>query len=359
MDSTSKRKSDHVRICSEKMVEAKSVTTGFENVHLIHRCLPEVEFEKLDLSIEFLGFRFKAPIIISAMTGGMAEAAKINANLAKAAEELGIGMCLGSGRVCLENPNCVYSFKVARENAEHVFISANIGFQELLTYPCGELKKLVEMVEADALTIHLNPLHEFLQHDGTHIFRGVLNKLRELKSRVEFPVIVKEVGSGICREDAELLASTGVDALEASGAGGTSWAGVEYYRSMEAGDLERAELSKTFWDWGIPTAISILEVRTAVDIPLVASGGVRSGLDVAKALVLGADLAGLALPLLKPAMESWESVLKLLKKVCEELKLAMVLTGSERIEELKRKPYILTGFVREWATFRRLKVRCE
>jgi isopentenyl-diphosphate delta-isomerase len=359
VDSTSKRKSDHIRICSERMVEAKKATTGFENVHLIHRCLPEVEFEKLDLSVEFLGFRFKAPIIISAMTGGMAEAVKINANLAKAAEELGIGMCLGSGRACLENPDCTYSFKVARENAEHIFISANIGFQEFLTYPYGELKRLVEMVEADALTIHLNPLHEFLQHDGSHVFRGVLNRLRELKSRVEFPLIVKEVGSGICREDAELLASTGVDALEASGVGGTSWAGVEYYRSVEAGDGEKAELSKTFWDWGIPTAISILEVKTAVDIPLVASGGIRSGLDVAKALVLGADLTGLALPLLKPAMESWEDVLKLLKKICEELKLAMVLTGSERIEDLKGKPYILTGFVREWATSRRLKVRCE
>ncbi len=359
MDSIGRRKSDHIRICSEKTVEAKAITTGFENVHLIHRCLPEVEFEKLDLSVEFLGFKFKAPIMISAMTGGTPEATKINANLAKAAGELGIGMCLGSGRACLEGSNLIHSFKVARENARHVFISANIGFQELLTYPYGELKKLVRMLEADALTVHLNPLHELLQHDGSRMFRGVLNRLKELKLNVEFPLIVKEVGSGICREDAELLASTGVDAIEASGVGGTSWAGVEYYRSIEVGDGEKAELSKTFWDWGIPTAISILEVRSAVNIPLVASGGIRSGLDVAKALVLGADLTGLALPLLKPAMESWESVLKFLKKVCEELKLAMVLTGSERIEDLKRKPYILTGFVRDWAVSRRLKVRCE
>lgn len=359
MDSIGRRKSNHIRICSERAVEAKTVTTGFENVHLIHRCLPEVEFEKLDLSVEFLGFKFKAPIMISAMTGGTAEATKINANLAKAAGELGIGMCLGSGRAYFENPNFIHSFKVARENAEHVFISANIGFQELLTYSYGDLNKLVETLEADALTVHLNPLHELLQYDGTRMFRCVLNRLRELKLNIEYPLIVKEVGSGICGEDAELLASTGVDAVEASGAGGTSWAGVEYYRSMEAGEEEKAELSKTFWDWGIPTAISILEVRSAVNIPLVASGGIRSGLDAAKALVLGADLAGLALPLLKPSMESWESVLKFLRRMCEELKLAMVLTGSERIDDLKKKPYILTGLVREWVASRRLKVRCE
>lgn len=359
MDSIGKRKSDHIRICSEKAVEAKTITTGFENVYLIHRCLPELEFEKLNLSVEFLGFKFKAPIMISAMTGGTAEATKINANLAKAAEELGIGMCLGSGRAYLENSSFIYSFKVARENAKHIFISANIGFQELLTYSYVELKKLVEMLEADALTVHLNPLHELLQHDGTQMFRGILNRLRELKLHIEYPLIVKEVGSGICREDSELLASTGVDAIEASGAGGTSWAGVEYYRSVEAGEEEKAELSKTFWDWGIPTAISILEVRSAVNTPLVVSGGIRSGLDVAKALVLGADLTGLALPLLKPAIESWERVLEFLKRMREELKLAMVLTGSERIEDLKKKPYILTGFVREWAMSRRLKVRCE
>lgn len=357
MNTTSKRKSEHIRICSEKNVEAKIATAGFEYVHLIHRCIPEVDFEKIDLSVEFLGFKFKAPIMISAMTGGTAEATIINANLAKAAEELGIGMCLGSGRALLENPSSIYSFKVAREKAEHTFISANIGFQELLTYSYGELRKMVEVLDADALTVHLNLLHELLQYDSSRIFKGVLNKLRELKLNLECPLIVKEVGSGICKEDAKLLASTGIDAIETSGAGGTSWAGVEYYRSVEAGEEEKAELSETFWDWGIPTAISILEVRTAVDIPLVASGGIRSGLDAAKAIVLGADLVGLALPLLKPAMESWEKVLKLLKRIREELKLAMVLTGSESIEELKSRPYVLTGFVRDWALSRRLKVR--
>jgi len=205
----------------------------------------------------------------------------------------------------------------------------------------------------------LNPLHELLQHEGSGIFKGILNRLRELKLNLECPLIVKEVGSGICREDAKLLASTGIDALETSGAGWTSWAGVEYYRNIEAGEEEKAELSKTFWDWGIPTAISILEVKSVVKLPLVASGGIRSGLDVAKALVLGADLAGLALPLLKPAIESWESVLKVLRRIREELKLAMVLTGSETIEELKSRPYVLTGLVRDWAVFRKLKIRCE
>lgn len=359
MDSIGRRKNDHIRICSEKEVEAKKITPGFENVHLIHRCIPEVDFEKIDLSVKFLGFNFKAPIMISAMTGGTTEATKINANLAKAAGELGIGMCLGSGRVCLKNPSSIQSFKIARENAEKAFISANIGFQELLTHSYGEMKKLVEMLDANALTVHLNPLHELLQHEGSVIFKGVLNRLRELKLNLECPMIVKEVGSGICREDAELLAYTGIDALETSGAGGTSWAGVEYYRNIEAGEEEKAELSKTFWDWGIPTAVSILEVRTVVKLPLVASGGIRSGLDVAKALVLGADLAGLALPLLKPAIESWESTLKVLRRIREELKLAMVLTGSENIEELKSRPYVLTGLVRDWVISRKLKIRCE
>jgi len=356
---TSRRKNDHIRICSEKPVEARNVEPGFGDVHLIHRCLPEVNPDELDLSTEFLGFEFKAPIVISAMTGGTSKAAEINANLAKAAEEHGIGMCLGSGRAFLEEPSSAYSFKVARENAPSIFISANIGFQELFRYSWSSLRRLVESIGADALTVHLNPLQELLQYEGAPRFRGILERLRRLIEDSEVPVIVKETGSGISMEDARLLSSIGVDAIEVAGAGGTSWASVEYYRSLEAGEAEKARLAETFWDWGIPTVSSIIEVRSITDAPLIASGGVRSGLDVAKALVLGADLAGLALPLLKPAMESWRSVSAVLGRIREELKLAMVLTGSRTISELKEKPYILTGFTRDWVKSRGLRVRCE
>lgn len=356
---TSKRKSNHIRICLEKLVEAKKIDPGFRDVHLVHRCLLDVNFEKLDLSTRFLGFEFKAPLMISAMTGGTREAAGINANLAKAAEELGIGMCLGSGRVYLENPELAYSFKTARDNAPSIFISANIGFQELIKYRWDKLKMLVEASGADALTVHLNPLQELLQHESSPRLSGVLNGLKELVSESDIPIIVKEVGSGMCMEDARLLSSIGVDAIEVSGAGGTSWAGVEYYRSLEAEDFEKARLAETFWDWGIPTAASIIEVRSVTQSPLIASGGVRTGLDVAKALVLGADLAGLALPLLKPAVEGWRNVLTFLKGVCMELKIAMALTGSKNVKGLKEKPYILTGLIRDWVKSRGLKVRCE
>lgn len=355
---TTRRKEDHIRICLEKSVEARNVRPGFDDVHLIHRCLPEVDPSELDLSTDFLGFVFKAPIMISAMTGGTPKAAEINANLARAAEEHGIGMCLGSGRALLEEPTLEYSFKVARENAPSIFISANIGFQELFRYSWSSLKRLVESVGADALTIHLNPLHELLQHEEEPRFRGALEMLRKVIGESDVPVIVKETGSGISMEDAELLSSIGVDAIEVAGAGGTSWASVEYYRNLEAGEGERAKLAEAFWDWGIPTVSSIIEVRSVTNIPLIASGGVRSGLDIAKAIVLGADLAGLALPLLKSAMEGWRSVSSVLRRICEELKLAMLLTGSKTILDLKGKPYILTGFTRDWVRSRGLRVRC-
>jgi isopentenyl-diphosphate delta-isomerase len=350
------RKDEHIEICLFEPVEAERETTWLEYVYLPHRCLPEVDPEDIDLEVDFLGFKFSAPIMVSAITGGSGLGFKINSNIAEAVEKLRLGMCVGSQRIALEKPETAYSFKVARDKAPTAFISANIGFQELRKYGVDSLIELVESIDADALTIHLNPLQELLQVEGKPKFEGLISTIGEVVKELEIPVIVKETGAGMIREDAVRLEELGVKAIDVAGLGGTSWSKVEYYRAVKRRDDIRIGVSKAFWDWGIPTAASIIEVRSVVrNVKIVASGGLRSGVDIAKAICIGADMCAVALPILKPALKSPQEVEKTLTIFIEGLRVAMALMNVSRIDELKRIKPIIVGRLAEWLSERGLK----
>ena len=348
-----KRKTDHIYICLNEDVEAKKITTGFEDIFFIHRALPELNLEEIDLTTEVFGYKFSAPIMISSITGGAEEAIKINASIAEAIEELGLGMGVGSQRAALENPNLRRTYTIVRKKAPNAFLAANIGASQIIRdYGIKELEKIVEMIEADALIIHLNPLQEAIQPEGEAFYLGALRKIRQIAESLDVPIIVKETGAGISAEDAKKLEEAGVAGIDVAGAGGTSWAAVEWYRAHQRGDHLAEEVGKEFWDWGIPTAASVIEVAQSVDIPIIASGGVRSGLDIAKAIGLGADLAGFALPILEPAVKGSEKVKEKIKIVIQQLRTSMFLVGACSIERLKGTPLVVLGKTAEWLRIR-------
>lgn len=343
---TENRKAEHLRICLTEDVQAKKITTGFEDIHLLHRTIPRFSLNDVDTSISFFGKKLKAPIIIEAMTGGTPEAERINANLAEAAEYFGLAMGVGSQRAALETPRLERTFKVAREKGPRIFLTANLGLPQVIAENGIEAaKKAVEMIDADALAIHLNILQEAIQHEGETNFYGALERLMIVASELSVPIIVKETGAGMISEDAGLLDETGVKGIDVGGAGGTSWAAVESYR-----EGLKHQLGITFWDWGIPTAVSVVEAASSTDLTVIASGGVRTGLDIAKAISLGADAAGLAWPLLKPAVEGHLDYV--LRVLIEEFKTSMFLTGARDVEGLKRRPVVVTGKTAEWLALR-------
>jgi len=352
-DETRRRKADHIDICLEEDVQARTVTTGFEDVHFVHRALPEINREEIDLKIKVFNHEFSAPIIVGAMTGGTAKAEKINAAIAKAVEQLGLGMGLGSQRAAIENPKLEKTFSIARKNAPTAFLIANLGGPQLVQgYGLKEARKAVEMIEADALAIHLNPLQEAIQPEGETKFKGLTEKIGEIAAELDVPVIVKETGAGIAAEEAKKLESVGVKGIDVAGAGGTSWAAVEYYRAKKAKNSFLERLGEAFWDWGIPTAVSLVEVVQSVSIPVIASGGIRDGVQAAKALALGASLSSLSSPILKQAVKGPEEVKKTLEHIIEELRNAMFLVGASSIEKLRKVPLIITGKSLEWLRLR-------
>ena len=352
-DETRRRKADHIDICLEEDVQARTVTTGFEDVHFVHRALPEINREEIDLKIKVFNHEFSAPIIVGAMTGGTAKAEKINAAIAKAVEQLGLGMGLGSQRAAIENPKLEKTFSIARKNAPTAFLIANLGGPQLVQgYGLKEARKAVEMIEADALAIHLNPLQEAIQPEGETKFKGLTKKIGEIVAELDVPVIVKETGAGIAAEEAKKLESVGVKGIDVAGAGGTSWAAVEYYRAKKAKNSFLERLGEAFWDWGIPTAVSLVEVVQSVSIPVIASGGIRDGVQAAKALALGASLSSLSSPILKQAVKGPEEVKKTLEHIIEELRNAMFLVGADSIEKLRKVPLIITGKSLEWLRLR-------
>ena len=352
-DETRRRKADHIDICLEEDVQARTVTTGFEDVHFVHRALPEINREEIDLKIKVFNHEFSAPIIVGAMTGGTAKAEKINAAIAKAVEQLGLGMGLGSQRAAIENPKLEKTFSIARKNAPTAFLIANLGGPQLVQgYGLKEARKAVEMIEADALAIHLNPLQEAIQPEGETKFKGLTEKIGEIAAELDVPVIVKETGAGIAAEEAKKLESVGVKGIDVAGAGGTSWAAVEYYRAKKAKNSFLERLGKAFWDWGIPTAVSLVEVVQSVSIPVIASGGIRDGVQAAKALALGASLSSLSSPILKQAVKGPEEVKKTLEHIIEELRNVMFLVGADSIEKLRNVPIIITGKSLEWLRLR-------
>lgn len=350
MTETNVRKEDHLRICLEENVQARAVETGLRDVYLIHRALPEIAVEDVNLSTELFSHKLSAPIIIEAMTGGVKRAFEINAALAEAAEALGLAMGVGSQRAAIEDPRMAYTFKIVRKRAPHAFLIANIGAPQVNEYDVDEITKVIDMIEADALALHFNPLQEAIQPEGDPQYEGLLEKVKEVASSLSVPLIAKETGAGIAFEEARRLEETGVKGIDIGGAGGTSWAAVEAYRAKALGNRLRARLGETFWDWGIPTAVSVVEVSQSVALEILASGGLRSGLDAAKTIILGADAAGFAFNLLKPAVEG--RVKEALERIVMELKTAMFLVGAKSIEELKASPAIIVGKTYQWLTAR-------
>ncbi len=332
-DPHAQRKLDHLLICIEKDTSAQSVTTGLERYRLPHCALPELALHDIDLSTTFLGKKLKAPLLISAMTGGTAQARQINLNLAKAAQALGIAMGVGSQRAAIEDPSQIPTYQV-RNVAPDILLLANLGAIQLnYGYGLEECRRAVQMIAADALVLHLNPLQEALQPHGNTNFAGLLAKIAAICRDLNVPVIIKEVGWGLSESVAHQLAQAGVAALDVAGAGGTSWSKVEQYRARD--DLQR-RVAANFSTWGIPTAEAILQARRgAPQLPIIASGGIYTGPNAAVALALGADLVGIARPLLKPATISAKAVQHELQVVIEGLRIAMFTAGIPDIPSLK------------------------
>jgi isopentenyl-diphosphate delta-isomerase len=332
----SNRKLEHLLLCKNCNVEYRK-KTGFEEIELIHKALPEVNKEDIDISINILGKKLDSPFIISAMTGGHPAALTINKELAKAVNKLNIGMGVGSQRAAVKNPELTPTYTIVREEAPSAFLIGNIGCQQI------ELaEQSVDMINADALAVHLNPLQEAIQPEGDVNATGHIKAIKEICKTLKVPVIAKETGAGINAEDAMALENAGVGAIDIAGAGGTSWAAVETYRAKDR------TMGDVFWDWGIPTAASTVEVCQSVKIPVISSGGIRSGLDTAKAIALGADAVGIALPLLKQAYIGHHAVINKLNKFNEELRVAMFLVGASNIAELKKSSLIIKGDTKEW-----------
>jgi len=332
------RKSEHLNINLNHNVQSREITTGFENYYFIHQALPELDAYLIDLSTKLFNKRLKVPVIISAMTGGTAEAQRINENLARAAQAVGVGMGVGSQRAALDDPQLVQSYQV-RHMAPDILLFANLGAVQLnYGYGTEHCRRAVEMIEADALVLHLNPLQEALQPGGNTDFSGLLSKIERVCGELNVPVLIKEVGWGISESVARQLARAGVAGIEVAGAGGTVWSEVERLR---VGNKVSQNLTDAFASWGIPTAESIKMVRRgAPGLPLIASGGIRHGLDIAKAIALGADAVGLAAPLLKVANLSSGAVIEALEELAEGLRLAMFCSGAPDVNVLKCSPYL-------------------
>jgi len=354
---TEERKNDHINICLEEDVYAKKITAGFEDVFLIHKALPEINKNDIDVSTQFFSHNLSAPLIVTGMTGGTEKALRINAAVAEAVEELGIGMGVGSQRAALENPKMEQTYSVVRKKAPTAFVLANIGAPQIRRENClSQVKRAIKMIDADALAVHLNPLQEAVQPEGETDYSGVLQKIGELTNSLDVPVIVKETGAGISGIDARKLVEVGVSGIDVAGAGGTSWAAVEYYRAKKRGDAFGEELGRDLWDWGIPTVVALVEVAQSVNVPIIASGGVRTGCDVAKSIALGASLAGFAAPVLGPSMKDSRLVREKLEYVIHQLRTVMFLVGASSIGKLKNVPVVVTGRTAEWLQARRFDI---
>lgn len=331
---TEKRKTEHISISLHEDVEGKNITTGLENYRFIPNALPEISFEDVSLSASLLGKSMKTPFLISSMTGGTETALKINQNLALAAQERGWAIGLGSMRAAVEKEELAYTFQI-RKWAPNIPVIANIGAVQL-NYGFGleECKRAVEIAEADALVLHLNTLQEVFQPEGDTDFSNLLSKIETLIAGLAVPVGVKEVGMGIDKNTAERLIAAGVHFIDVAGAGGTSWVQVESFRSEDAARKKAAE---AFLDWGLPTSESIASIReVSKKIPVIASGGLKHGVDAAKSLALGADLAGFGRSLLQSAVEKdAEALILQMDRIEFELRAAMFGIGAAKIEELK------------------------
>lgn len=337
MSQTEERKRDHIKISLDENVSAHH--NFWDDVTLIHNALPEINEKDIDLSIELFGNKLKAPLVISAMTGGYSEGKKINENLAVAAEKFQIAMGVGSQRAALENEKLKDTYNVIN-NYDIPLKIANIGASQMVLWDENKIldnaEKIVSMIDADILAVCLNFLQEVIQPEGETHAKGCLERIDMLSKEFNKPILIKESGAGISYNVAERLNRTNIAGIDVGGAGGTSFSAVEYYRAKFKQDRHNMREGKTFWDWGIPTPTSILEVGEATnwELPIISTGGIRNGLDASKALALGASAAGIAHALLKPATQNKDSTIFELDIIIKELRTAMFLVGADTVEKL-------------------------
>ncbi|MCY3796597.1 MAG: type 2 isopentenyl-diphosphate Delta-isomerase [Chloroflexi bacterium] len=332
--STESRKVDHIRINLENDVQFPRLSTGLERYRFLHQALPELSLDDIDTTTSLFGKQLSAPLLISSMTGGTEIAQGINRNLARAAEKHSIAMGLGSQRAAIEDSALAGSYCI-RDIAPDILLFANVGAVQLnYGYGLEQCRKAIDMVSADALILHFNVLQEAVQPEGDIDFSDLLRKVESICARVSVPIIAKEVGWGFSESAVRDLAGAGVTAIDVAGSGGTSWSEVEFHRAPSS---FHARVARSFADWGIPTAEAIQYARRAApDLPIIASGGLRDGIDIAKCLALGADVAGLASPFLKAASDSFQAVDELIQELKAQLRIAMLCTASRNIAALQQ-----------------------
>ena len=350
------RKAEHVNVSLQHDV-AVPQSSSWRDVRLIHQCLPEVDLDAVDTSVSFLGKRLSAPICISSMTGGHPDVATINDRLAQAAEEFGLAMGVGSQRAGIVAPDLAGTYGVVRRRAPNALLIANIGAPQLIAQPrhpafgVKDARQAIEMIDADALALHMNFAQEAVQPEGDRRAVGCQEALRALAGEVGVPIIAKETGAGVCREQALILRDCGVSAIDVGGAGGSSMMLMETYRALARDDALSTGIGQVFSDWGIPTPVAVVEAGEA-GLPLIATGGVRSGLDAARALALGATLVGMAFPFLKAASQSYEAVQAFVRQFLLELQVAMQLSGAANLAQLRQADVIVGGETRQWLELR-------
>jgi len=347
LSATERRKLEHIDIVLSRNVRGPS-STWLEYVYLVHRANPEINFEEIDTSINFLGKRLNAPIMITGMTGGHPVAKEINASLAEVAEEYKIAIGVGSQRAAIENPALTDTYSVVREKAPTTVVVGNIGAAQLVKeYTVDHVIKAIEMIDADAIAIHLNPAQEVIQPEGEPVYRGIVSKIKEIVSSIKRPIIVKETGAGLSREVVKMLKEAGVKIFDTSGSGGTNWVLVEMFRAEKHGDSLKKIFAQHLSNWGIPTAASIIETRyEAPESFIIGSGGLETGYDIAKVIALGADIGGIAYPALKAYYS--KRLKEYIDIVVKEVRIALFLTGSRNLEEFIEKPIVVLGRLREW-----------
>ncbi len=339
------RKADHIEVAASGRADFRETKTLLDCVHLVHQSLPEISVDQIDLRTEFLGKTLAAPIIISGMTGGTPEARAINRDLAQAAQKMGLGFGVGSQRAMMEKPELASTYEV-RDVAPDALLIGNIGAVQAGEYGAAAVSELAKRLGADAMAVHLNPAQEMMQREGDRDFSGVLDTIRELVDTLEIPVVVKETGCGLSVQSAKSLVKVGVQQVDVSGAGGTSWVAVERHRAGAESREER--LGDEYWDWGLPTALSVHACR-AEGLQVVATGGIRSGLDIARALALGACAGGLAAPVLRAQRAGGlEAALEFLESLRQSLLTALLLTGCRTPSELQRVPRHTAEPLRSW-----------
>lgn len=338
---TESRKVDHIKINLERDVQFPNVTTGLEKYAFMHQALPELDLSAIDSTLTLFGKTLSAPILISSMTGGTDMAHRINLNLAQAAQTHKIAMGLGSQRAAIESDALVYSYDV-RKVAPDILLFANVGAVQLnYGYTWQQCQKAVDMVGADALILHFNVLQEAVQPEGDINFAGLLKKVEAVCKAVNVPVIAKEVGWGFSEKNARDLANAGISAIDVAGSGGTSWSEVEYHRAPTS---FHARVARSFADWGIPTSDAIqYAVKGAPNLPIIASGGIKDGVEIAKCIALGASLGGIASHFLKAANESVEAVDQLIRELTAQIRIAMLCSGASTIADLQKTPLIKRG----------------